>query len=93
VETKEGGTNPEIHMRGLEPAARSIPPDVAPDLKIQNLGELKTKNGSGMLASFTDLPRCAMIVTAEPYFALKRPSDYIVLYNLWRLNTEENCKG
>jgi hypothetical protein len=30
-----------------------------------------------------------MIVTPEPYFALKRPSDYIVLYNLWRLNTEE----
>jgi hypothetical protein len=43
VETKEGGTNPEIHLRGLEPAARSIPPDVAPDVKTQNLGELKTK--------------------------------------------------
>jgi hypothetical protein len=62
---------------------------VAPDLKIQNLVELKTKNRSGMLASFTDLPRCAMIVIAELYFALKRPSDYIVLYNLWRLNAEE----
>ena len=95
VQTEEGGAKIETHVRGLEPAQTLDPARltyvlwaVASD-KIQNLGELKIKNGSGMLTSFTDLPGFAMIVTAEPYFAVKRPSDYIVLYNLWRPKTEE----
>ena len=95
VQTEEGGAKIETHVRGLEPAQTLDPARltyvlwaVASD-KVQNLGELKIKNGSGMLASFTDLPGFAMIVTAEPYFAVKRPSDYIVLYNLWRPKTEE----
>ena len=95
VKTKEGGSEIETHVRGLEPA-QTIDPSrltyvlwaVASD-RVQNLGELKVKNGSGMLASFTDLPKFAMMVTAEPYFAVKRPSDYVVLYNLWRPKTEE----
>ena len=96
VKTKEGGAKIETHVRGLE-SARTLDPSkltyvlwaVGPDLKVQNLGELKIKNGTGMLASFTDLPQFAMMVTAEPYFAVKRPSGYIVLYNLWRPKTEE----
>src|ERR1700688_3447487 len=95
VQTEEGGAKIETHVRGLEPAQTLDPARltyvlwaVASD-KVQNLGELKIKNGSGMLTSFTDLPGFAMIVTAEPYFAVKRPSDYIVLYNLWRPKTEE----
>ena len=95
VQTEEGGAKIETHVRGLEPAQTLDPARltyvlwaVATD-KIQNLGELKIKNGSGMLTSFTDLPGFAMMVTAEPYFAVKRPSDYIVLYNLWRPKTEE----
>jgi hypothetical protein len=53
-----------------------------PDLKVENLGELKIKNGSGIVASVNVLPQFAVMVTAEPYFAVKRPSEYIVLYNL-----------
>jgi hypothetical protein len=96
VKTKEVGAKIETHVRGLEPA-RTLDPSkltyvlwaVAPDLAVQNLGELRIKNGNGMLASFSDLPRFAMMVTAEPYFAVKRPSNYIALYNLWRPKTEE----
>ena len=96
VKTREVGAKIETHVRGLEPAQTLDPARltyvlwaVAPD-QVQNLGELKIKNGSGMLASFSDLPRFAMMVTAEPYFAVKRPSNYIVLYNnLRRPKTEE----
>lgn len=96
VKTKEVGAKIETQVRGLEPA-RTLDPSkltyvlwaVAPDQAIQNLGELKIKNGNGLLTTFTDLPRFAMMVTAEPYFAVKRPSNYIVLYNLWRPKTEE----
>jgi len=95
VQTEEGGAKIETHVRGLEPAQRLDPARltyvlwaVAPD-QVQNLGELKIKNGSGMLVSFTNLPGFAMIVTAEPYFAVKQPSDCVVLYNLRRPKTEE----
>lgn len=95
VQTEEGGAKIETHVRGLEPAQTLDPARltyvlwaVAPD-QVQNLGELKIKNGSGMLVSFTNLPGFAMIVTAEPYFAVKQPSDCVVLYNLRRPKTEE----
>ena len=62
METKKDGAKIEIQVHGLEPAHTLDPSRltyvlcaVAPDLKVQNLGELKIKNGSGRLASVTDL--------------------------------------
>jgi hypothetical protein len=74
VETKGGGAQVETHVRGLQPAftfdlsrlTTHALWAVAPDLKVENLGELKIKNGSGIVASVTVLLQFAL-ATAEPY--------------------------
>lgn len=96
VEAKDGGIKIDIHVHGLGPAHTLEPSQltyvlwaVTSDSKVRNLGEMKVRDGNATLTTFTDLPNFAMMVTAEPYFAVKRPSDYIVLYNLSRPHSEE----
>jgi hypothetical protein len=50
----------------------------------QNLGELVLKGDESALNSFTNFATFAMIVTAEPYFAVKQPSAMLVLQNVLR---------
>jgi Domain of unknown function (DUF4398) len=96
VETKRARVNIETRVHGLQ-SARSLDPSqltyvlwaLALDGGVQNLGELKVKDGNGTLTTFTDLPNFAMMVTAEPYFAVKHPSGYIVLYNISRRKGQE----
>lgn len=96
VETKCERVKIETRVHGLQPA-RSLDPSqltyvlwaLASDGRVQNLGELKVKDGKGTLTTFTDLPIFAMMVTAEPYFAVKHPSSYIVLYNISRREGQE----
>jgi len=73
VEKKGGGAQIEIHVRALKPALTLDLSRlthalwaVALDLKVENLGELKIKNGSGIVASVTVLLQFA-VTTAEPY--------------------------
>jgi outer membrane protein OmpA-like peptidoglycan-associated protein len=54
---------------------------ISPQGRAMNLGEIEVKNGSGHLKSLTDLQTFALVVTAEPYFAVTQPSDLIVLEN------------
>ena len=57
--------------------------------QIQNLGELREAGGMATLTTVSQLPAFALVVTAEPYFAVTRPSEYIVLYNLLRIHQED----
>ena len=50
---------------------------------------LVDKNGQGKLSTTTQLQTFAMIVTAEPYFAVRLPSEIVVLEN----DTKKNTKG
>jgi len=58
---------------------------VAPDGRVDNLGEIK-RSGSSFINSKLDvttpLQTFAMIVTAEPHFLMKVPSRMVVLENL-----------
>lgn len=54
---------------------------VSPEGRAVNLGELQTKNGSGEVKAMTDMQIFAMVVTAEPYFAVTQPGDEVVLEN------------
>lgn len=54
---------------------------VSPEGRSVNLGEVQIKNGSGQVKAITDMQTFAMVVTAEPYFAVSQPGDEVVLEN------------
>ena len=97
IETSSAGIKVEAHVRSLGPAEKIDPEQltyvlwaVTKDGKATNLGELVIKNGDAKLTTSTDLRSFAMMVTAEPYFAVKVPSDRIVLYNVLGNHQNEN---
>lgn len=97
VETTRGGLKVEIHVEGLAPASQIDPSYLTYVLWAipteqkgpQNLGELIPKGEESTLTSYTTLRTFAMIVTAEPYFAVKEPSPLLVLQNVLRNPTED----
>lgn len=62
---------------------------ISPEGKASNMGEvLIDKNGKAELKTTSELPVFGLIVTAEPYFSVNRPTDLIVAQNELRRNTE-----
>jgi outer membrane protein OmpA-like peptidoglycan-associated protein len=55
---------------------------ITPEGRASNLGEIPLKGDKGKLSVTTRLPNFAMIVTAEPYFAVSSPSEIVVLQNV-----------
>lgn len=61
---------------------------ISPDGHAANLGEvLIGGNDRSKLTATTDLQAFALIVTAEPYFAVRQPSNVVVLENVVRADT------
>jgi len=61
---------------------------ISPDGSAVNLGEvLVGDNDRSKLTATTNLQAFALIVTAEPYFAVRQPSNVIVLENVVRADT------
>lgn len=54
---------------------------VSPEGRAVNLGEVQIKNGSARVKAITDMQTFAMVVTAEPYFAVSQSGDEVVLEN------------
>ena len=92
VESARGGFNLQIHLAGLNRASEIDPAYLTYVLwavptrsgNPQNLGELVLKGDVSSLNAFTTLNGFALIVTAEPYFAVKQPSTFIVMENVLR---------
>jgi outer membrane protein OmpA-like peptidoglycan-associated protein len=62
---------------------------ISPEGRAVNLGEvLVGENGRSKLTATTDLQAFALIVTAEPYYAVRQPSNVVVLENVVRADTE-----
>jgi outer membrane protein OmpA-like peptidoglycan-associated protein len=62
---------------------------ISPEGRPVNLGEvLVGDNHRSKLEVTTDLQAFALIVTAEPYYAVRQPSDVIVLQNIVREDTK-----
>jgi outer membrane protein OmpA-like peptidoglycan-associated protein len=62
---------------------------ISPEGRAVNLGEvLVGDNGRSKLDVTTDLQAFALIVTAEPYYAVRQPSDVVVLENVVRQDTK-----
>lgn len=62
---------------------------VSPEGRAVNLGEVQIKNGSAQVKAITDMQTFAMVVTAEPYFAVSQPGDEVVLENAGGAGGEE----
>ncbi len=94
VESKSGRVEVDANVKNLRPANSfglaylayvlwAITPEGRPD----NLGELIEKDGKASLHVTSDVQAFALIVTAEPYFAVTQPSDLVVAQNEIRKDT------
>ncbi len=63
---------------------------ISPEGRVSNLGEVqRDKRGQAKVKVTSDLQVFGMVVTAEPYYAVRMPSDLIVLEN----ETTNKTKG
>lgn len=97
VEAKTGGTSIELKVTSM-PQPTTLGAEfltyvlwtVTPDGNTTNIAEIPIDNqGNGKLSAKAQSQTFAMIVTAEPYFAVQLPSEVVVLEN----DTKKNTKG
>jgi len=94
VESKQGYIEIEVEFRNL-PQAGGFGAEyltyvlwaITPEGRTSNLGEILRNGTSGKLDVTTELQEFALVVTAEPYFAVSRPSDVVVMENVVRPDT------
>ena len=97
VEAKTGGTSIELKVTSM-PQPTTLGAEfltyvlwtVTPDGTTNNIAEIPIdKEGNGKLSTRAQSQTFAMIITAEPYFAVQLPSEVVVLEN----DTKKNTKG
>jgi len=94
VESKQGYIEIEVEFRNL-PEATQFGAEyltyvlwaITPEGRTSNLGEVLRNGTSSKLDVTTELQVFGLLVTAEPYFAVSRPSDVIVMENVVRPDT------
>jgi hypothetical protein len=97
VEARQGKTNIEVSIKDLAPPTKLgaefltyVLWVVTPDGRSGNTGEiLINKNGDGKLSATTPAQTFSIIITAEPYFAVRMPSEMVILEN----DTRKDTKG
>jgi outer membrane protein OmpA-like peptidoglycan-associated protein len=94
VESRQDAVKIDAHMKGLWPAIKFGPEyltyvmwAIAPEGGATNLGELLVDRDKAKLDATTELQSFGLIVTAEPYFAVTRPSDVVVMESFIRKDT------
>src|ERR1044071_489014 len=95
VESKQGYIEIEVEFDGMQPATKSgaeyltyVLWAITPEGRTANLGEILLNGTKGKLDVTTELQVFGLVVTAEPYFAVNRPSDLIVMENVVRADTK-----
>jgi outer membrane protein OmpA-like peptidoglycan-associated protein len=92
-----GLTNIEVSVKGMTPPSKLgaeyltfVLWVVTPDGRTGNSGELLiNKNGEGKLVATNPAQTFSIVITAEPYFAVRVPSEMVVL----EMETRKNTKG
>ena len=94
VEVKRGAIRIQAKFDKLQPATRFGPEyltyvlwAVSPEGRADNLGEILLQGSKGKLDVTSQLQAFALIVTAEPYFAVTEPSEVVVMENAVRPDT------
>lgn len=95
VEGKQGYIEIEVEFDDLQPANKQgaeyltyVLWAITPEGRTSNLGEILLNGTAGKLNVTTELQVFGLVVTAEPYFAVTRPSDLIVMENVVRPDTK-----
>ena len=96
VESKKGYIEIEVEFRNMTDATQFgaeyltyVLWAITPEGRTSNLGEILRGGGtSGKLDVTTELQVFGLVVTAEPYFAVSRPSDVVVMENIVRPDTK-----
>jgi hypothetical protein len=95
VESRQGRIEIEAEFENLQPATKNgaeyltyVLWAVTPEGRTVNLGEVLLNGVKSKLNVSTDLQVFALVVTAEPYYAVTRPSDLIVMENEVRADTK-----
>jgi outer membrane protein OmpA-like peptidoglycan-associated protein len=86
VENKKGVITIQAELQKMTPAS-TLGPEfltyvlwaITPEGRARNLGEFQLNGDKSKLTVTTQLPNFAMIVTAEPYFAVSYASEEVVL--------------
>jgi outer membrane protein OmpA-like peptidoglycan-associated protein len=94
VESKQGHIEIEADFDALQPATRHgaeyltyVLWAITPEGRTANLGEILLNGTKSKLNVTTELQVFGLVVTAEPYYSVTRPSDYIVMENVVRADT------
>lgn len=94
VESRRGAIHIQAQFDKLEPASRFGPEfltyvlwAVSPEGRADNLGELVLDGQKSKVEASEQLTAFALIVTAEPYFAVSQPSEVVVIENVVRPDT------
>jgi outer membrane protein OmpA-like peptidoglycan-associated protein len=96
VEAKQGKTNIEVAVSNVEQPSKLgaefltyVIWIVTPDGRTGNSGELLiNKDGQGRINVTTPAQTFSLVITAEPYFAVRLPSEMVVLESETRKNTK-----
>jgi outer membrane protein OmpA-like peptidoglycan-associated protein len=88
VEGKPAGVKLDVNVEHLQPAntfglayLTYVLWAITPEGRPRNLGEMIVHDGKGEVKTTSDLQAFALILTAEPYFAVTQPSDLVVAQN------------
>ncbi len=99
VEGKRGAVRIQAQFDKLEPPTRFGPEfltyvlwAISPEGRADNLGEVQLEGHKSKLDVTAQLQAFALIVTAEPYFAVTLPSEVVVLENVVRPDTVGNVE-
>jgi len=96
IKSKAGRTSVDAEVKGLkQPSTLGsefltyVLWAVTPEGRTGNMGEiLLNKNGDGKLSATTPAQTFSLVVTAEPYFAVRVPSEMVVLQSERRKDTK-----
>ena len=94
VTSRLGHTEVKVEVKDL-PSARQFGPlltyvlwAITPDGRPANLGEVVVNSSGDFKATVTtDFQAFGLIITAEPYFGVRQPSDVVVMENIVRKDT------
>jgi outer membrane protein OmpA-like peptidoglycan-associated protein len=86
IEGKKANVAIDARFQGLEDASKFgleyltyVLWAVSPEGRAVNLGEVGLEHGNAHLKAATDMQTFAMILTAEPYFAVTQPGNTVVM--------------
>ena len=95
IENKKGVITIDMQLQKMSPATQLGPEfltyvlwAITPEGRATNLGELLLNGDKAKIVATTQMPNFALIVTAEPYFAVTEPSEAVVLMGVPGNNTK-----